>query len=156
MHILFLCTGNSCRSIIAEALFTALAPPQYTAESAGSHPTGVIHPEAIAILQKHHIPTAQFTSKSWNNLKKQPDITITLCASAQEETCPVFLHSGIRVHWGMEDPAKIEHSKQQEAFTTTFTVLQKRIIQLVSLPLQNLSHSPAALTQLLSNIATHN
>src|ERR1039458_3584292 len=91
MNMLFLCTGNSCRSILAEATFNALAPADWRAMSAGSKPTGQVHPRSLALLAREGIPTAGYSSKSWNNLPVTPDIVITVCASAAAEICPAYL-----------------------------------------------------------------
>lgn len=129
MNILFLCTGNSCRSILAEALLNHLAPKGLSAQSAGSHPVGVVNPKALATLIKHGIPTQDLRSKSWDSLTLKPEVVITLCAEAAGETCPVFLGQAVRVHWGMPDPAKVEgdESTIEAAFEETFTALKNRL-----------------------------
>jgi arsenate reductase (thioredoxin) len=91
MNILILCTGNSCRSILAEAVFNHLAPPGWRAMSAGSKPTGFVHPRSLALLQREGISTEGLHSKSWENLPETPDVVITVCASAAGETCPADL-----------------------------------------------------------------
>ncbi|MDD4616025.1 MAG: arsenate reductase ArsC, partial [Alphaproteobacteria bacterium] len=91
MNILFLCTGNSCRSIFGEAVFNHLAPVGWKAISAGSHPTGYVNPRTIALLEKEGISTAGLASKSWDNTPITPDIVITVCADAAGETCPAYL-----------------------------------------------------------------
>lgn len=108
MEVLFLCTGNSCRSILAEATFNALAPAGLHASSAGSQPTGEVHPRSLALLAEKGIASTGYFSKSWHALPTQPDIVITVCASAADEACPVYLSATevIRVHWGVADPAK--------------------------------------------------
>ncbi|HIH5690587.1 TPA: arsenate reductase ArsC, partial [Serratia marcescens] len=88
MNILFLCTGNSCRSILAEATFNALALPAHTAISAGSQPKGEVHPRSLALLRKEGISTEGYYSKSWDDLPLTPDIVITVCGNAAGETCP--------------------------------------------------------------------
>ena len=136
MNILFLCTGNSCRSIIAEALLRTMAPATITAQSAGSKPAGHVHPRALAALQKAGIVTEGLYSKSWDNLPSQPDSIITLCADAAGEACPVYLGKvAARSHWGMPDPAKIQGDEAviEAAFDNTLAVLRKRIYALVSL-----------------------
>ncbi|SHN52199.1 arsenate reductase ArsC [Desulfovibrio litoralis] len=129
MNILFLCTGNSCRSILAEGIFNKLAPKGFSAESAGSNPAGYIHPKALEELKKHGINTDNFKSKSWDFISKKPDILITLCDSANGETCPLFLGDAIRTHWGMPDPASVTGTEAeiQKAFNDTFVLLEKRI-----------------------------
>ncbi len=136
MNILFLCTGNSCRSIMAEALFKFMAPAGMTAQSAGSQPAGFVHTRALSALKKAGIPTDGLHSKSWDTLSVQPDIIITLCADAAGEACPVFLGKvSVRSHWGMPDPAKIQGDETiiEAAFADTLSVLHKRISALVRL-----------------------
>ncbi len=135
MNILFLCTGNSCRSILAEAIFNQLAPAGFLAMSAGSKPTGQVHPKALAELEKHGISPNGLCSKSWNNLPAKPDIVITLCASAAGETCPLYLGDLLRTHWGMPDPAGIKDEAESVlVFAKTFAVLQARIKDFLALP----------------------
>lgn len=140
MHILFLCTGNSCRSIMAEALFKSLAPTGFTAESAGSKPAGYVHPGALAELARHDIPIAGVSSKSWDTITIKPDVVITLCASAAGEACPLYLGDVLRSHWGMDDPAGVSGAEEQEkAFAQAYAVLHARIEAFFRLPLAALS-----------------
>ena len=99
--ILFLCTGNSCRSILAEACFNALAPAGMRAMSAGSRPVGYVHPRSLAVLAREGLPTAGYASKSWDQLPARPDLVITVCGSAAGETCPAYLAPVPRAHWGV-------------------------------------------------------
>lgn len=133
MNILFLCTGNSCRSIIAEALFNSMAPAGMTAQSAGSNPAGYVHPRALAVLKEAGLPTEGLSSKSWNNLLEKPDAAITLCADAAGEACPLYFGKVVRSHWGMPDPAKVQGDEAaiKAAFADTLAVLRKRISALV-------------------------
>jgi len=133
MNILFLCTGNSCRSIIAEALFKFMAPAGVGVQSAGEKPAGFVHPRALAVLRQAGIATEGLSSKSWDNLPEKPDAVITLCADAAGEACPLYFGKVVRSHWGMPDPAKAQGSEAaiQAAFAETFTVLQRRIRALV-------------------------
>ena len=135
MNILFLCTGNSCRSIIAEALFKSMAPVGVTAQSAGSNPAGYVHPRALAVLKEAGLSTEGLSSKSWDNLPKKPDVVITLCADAAGEACPLYFGKVVRSHWGMPDPAKAQGDEAaiNAAFTETLAVLRKRISALVKL-----------------------
>ena len=105
MNILFLCTGNSCRSILAEATFNHLAPAGWRAMSAGSKPTGQVHPRSLALLAREGISTEGYHSKSWENLPVTPDVVITVCSNAAGETCPAYPGRVVRSHWGVEDPA---------------------------------------------------
>ena len=113
LNILFLCTGNSCRSILAEATFNALAPASMRAMSAGSHPAGYVHPRSLALLKRECISAAEAHSKAWNGLPVTPDVVITVCANAAGETCPAYLGNVIRGHWGVDDPAKATGSEAQ-------------------------------------------
>ncbi len=105
MNVLFLCTGNSCRSILGEATFNHLAPAGWHAMSAGSQPTGKVHPRSLALLEREGIAADGYHSKSWDDLPVTPDIVITVCSSAAGETCPAYLGPVLRTHWGVEDPA---------------------------------------------------
>lgn len=136
MNILFLCTGNSCRSILAEATFNALAPEGMKAMSAGSQPTGEVHPRSIALLEREGIPTENYYSKSWDNLPVTPDIVITVCSNAAGETCPAYLGNVLRAHWGVEDPAKATGTSAEidAAFIEAYTILRKRIEAFFALP----------------------
>lgn len=140
MNILFLCTGNSCRSILAEAVFNHLAPDGWRAMSAGSHPTGYVHPRALALLAQKDISTAGCTSKSWGNLPVTPDIVITVCANAAGETCPAYLGKVLRAHWGVDDPAHATGSDADidAAFQTAYRILRTRIEELLASPLVEL------------------
>lgn len=135
MDILFLCTGNSCRSIIAEALLRAQLPEGVTVQSAGSNPTGRVNPGALAALHSAGIPTEGLTSKSWDSLPAKPDVVISLCADAEGEPCPVYFGDVIRSHWGMPDPAKVVGSETviAEAFAETLRTLKRRIDVLCSM-----------------------
>lgn len=129
MNILFLCTGNSCRSILAEATFNALAPANMHAMSAGSDPTGEIHPRSIALLKQKGILTEGYYSKSWNDLPTVPDIVITVCSNAAGETCPAYLGKVIRAHWGVDDPAKATGTEAEiiASFENAYAILRNRI-----------------------------
>ena len=133
MNILFLCTGNSCRSIIAEALFRAMAPAGFTAQSAGSKPAGYVHPRALEALTEAGIATQGLESKSWDNLPQNPGVVITLCAGAAGEACPVYFGNVVRSHWGMPDPAGVQGDEAtiKAAFAETVAVLRGRISALV-------------------------
>ena len=155
MNILFLCTGNSCRSIIAEATFNALAPPSMRAMSAGSQPTGEVHPRSIALLKSKGIATEGYFSKSWDALSITPDIVITVCGNAAGETCPAYLGEVIRAHWGVEDPAKVMGTEAEitASFELAYQVLRKRIEAFLALPIAELQHDNARLKAALDNIA---
>ncbi|ADI28871.1 arsenate reductase ArsC [Methylotenera versatilis] len=142
MNILFLCTGNSCRSILAEATFNALAPNGMKAMSAGSKPTGEVHPRSIALLQREGLSTEGYHSKSWDNLPVIPDIVITVCGNAAGETCPAYLGKVVRAHWGVDDPAKATGTDAEidAAFERAYLILRKRIEAFLELDLSELDN----------------
>ncbi len=129
MKVLFLCTGNSCRSILAEATFNHLAPEGWAAMSAGSKPKGQIHPRSIALLKKEGINTEGYHSKSWDNLPEVPDIVVTVCGNAAGETCPAYIGDVVRTHWGVEDPDGVTgtEAEVEASFVHAYTVLRRRI-----------------------------
>jgi arsenate reductase len=136
-NVLFLCTGNSCRSILAEATFNHLAPPGWRAMSAGSRPAGYVHPRSLALLAREGIPTNGLFSKSWESLPVTPDIVVTVCASAAGETCPAYLGDALRTHWGVEDPARATGTDAEidAAFERAYRILRARIEAFFALPL---------------------
>ncbi|MBX9657737.1 MAG: arsenate reductase ArsC [Nitrospiraceae bacterium] len=138
--ILFLCTGNSCRSVLAEATFNALAGPEWRAMSAGSHPTGTVHPRSLALLQREGIAIEGLHSKSWDDLPAIPDIVITVCGNAAGETCPAYLGPVLRAHWGVEDPAKATGSDAEidAKFEQAYRILRARIEAFLKLPLDRI------------------
>lgn len=154
MNVLFLCTGNSARSILAEATFNHLAPPGWRAMSAGSHPTGRVHPRARKVLERQGIPSSGSTSKSWEGLSAVPDIVITVCASAAGETCPAYLGPATRTHWGVEDPAAARGTDTEidAAFESAYAVLRARIEAFLSLPLEALARDRSRLKAELDRI----
>ncbi len=156
MNILFLCTGNSCRSILGEATFNHLAPAGWHAMSAGSKPTGVVHPRSLALLAREGIATTGYYSKSWDNLPATPDIVITVCASAAGETCPAYLGPVLRTHWGVEDPAHATGTDTEidAAFMKAYRILRARIEAFLALPLNELQHDRLRLKAELDRIGT--
>ena len=155
MNILFLCTGNSCRSILAEATFNALAPLGMHAMSAGSQPTGEVHPRSIALLKSKGIATDGYFSKSWDALPVTPDIVITVCGNAAGETCPAYLGNVIRAHWGVDDPAKVTGTEDEinASFELAYQILRKRIEAFLALPINELQYDNLRLKAALDNIA---
>ncbi|WP_296948613.1 arsenate reductase ArsC [uncultured Massilia sp.] len=141
MNVLFLCTGNSCRSIICEAVFNHLAPAHWHADSAGSQPTGRLNERALALLARKGIPTVGYYSKSWDALPAAPDIVVTVCASAAGETCPAYLGPVLRAHWGVEDPSHVQGSEAhiEAAFEQAYAILRARIEAFFALPLAELA-----------------
>lgn len=145
MNILFLCTGNSCRSILAEATFNALAPASMRAISAGSKPTGEVHPRSITLLKSKGIATDGYYSKSWDNLPVTPDIVITVCGNAAGETCPAYLGKVLRAHWGVDDPAKATGTDEEinASFEQAYQILRKRIEAFLALDAATLENLEA-------------
>lgn len=156
MNILFLCTGNSCRSILAEATFNHLAPAGWRAMSAGSQPTGQVHPRALALLAREGIATSGYHSKSWEHLPATPDLVITVCGSAAGETCPAYLGPVLRCHWGVDDPAHVTGSDAQidAAFETAYRILRARIEAFLALPLDALWQDKVRFAAELERIGT--
>jgi arsenate reductase (thioredoxin) len=154
MNVLFLCTGNSCRSILAEATFNHLAPPGWKAMSAGSQPTGQVNPRSLALLAREGISTAGYHSKSWDNLPLTPDIVVTVCASAAGETCPAYLGPVLRTHWGVDDPAHASGTDAEidAAFTRAYRILRARIEAFLALPLDELQRDRGRLKAELDRI----
>jgi arsenate reductase len=154
MNVLFLCTGNSCRSILGEATFNHLAPAGWHAMSAGSQPAGYIHPRSLALLAREGIATDGCASKSWDKLPATPDIVVTVCASAAGETCPAYLGPVLRTHWGVEDPAHATGTDEEidAAFMQAYRILRARIEALLALPLESLQHDRARLKAELDRI----
>ncbi len=152
--VLFLCTGNSCRSILAEATFNQLAPQGWRAVSAGSNPTGQVHPRSLGLLEREGIAIEGLHSKSWDSLGLEPDLVITVCASAAGEACPTYLGKAVRAHWGVEDPARATgtDAEVEAAFQQAYQVLRRRIEAFLALPLANLKVSPEALKNELDRI----
>ncbi len=138
MNILCLCTGNSCRSIMAEALLRHRAVQENLTEicvmSAGSQPTGRVHPRALSTLMAAGIDTKGLASTSWDDLPAKPDVVITLCASAAAKACPAYIGSVKRLDWGMPDPDKAEGDETavQAAFDDTLEALRRRVTDFLS------------------------
>jgi arsenate reductase len=143
-NVLFLCTGNSARSIMAEAIMNFKGRPQFTAYSAGSHPSGTVRPEALGQLQLAHIPTTGLRSKSWEDFSKPDapklDFVFTVCDDAAKEVCPVWPGQPTTAHWGVPDPAAVEGTPDQieKAFRDAFFILDRRISLFLSLPLASI------------------
>ena len=142
MRILVLCTGNSCRSILAEVLFNELGQGRVTAYSAGSNPAGAVNPGAIARLQQEGHSTAGLGSKSWDQFTGPDapaiDVVVTVCDNAAGETCPVWNAKPVTVHWGIPDPADASAEQSEVAFDLAYRQLRSRIEQVFELPLESL------------------
>ena len=143
-NVLFLCTGNRARSILAEGILNHKGKPRCTAYSAGSHPHGVVHPFAIRQLQTAGISTEEFRSKSWDEFAApaapRMDFVFTLCDSAAKETCPVWPGQPMTAHWGIPDPGNAGEDREtlERAFRDAFVTLDRRIGLFLSLPLASL------------------
>lgn len=155
-NVLFLCTGNSCRSILSEATFNHLAPVGFKAISAGSQPAGQLHPRAVALLQSKGIATEGYYSKSWDDLPVTPDIVVTVCASAAGEACPAYLGPVLRTHWGVDDPGHVVGSEEDilAAFEQTYRIIRARIDAFLALPLAELVNDKPGLKAELDKIGT--
>ena len=143
-NVLFLCTGNSARSILAEAYLNAAGRGRFTAYSAGSHPGGKVNPLALELLEKNRIDTAGLRSKSWDEFARPGapllDFVFTVCDNAAGEVCPIWPGQPISAHWGVKDPAAVEgsHDERRKAFLRAFTELSARINLLLALPVEKL------------------
>ena len=144
MNILFLCTGNSCRSVLSEGTFNHLAPEGLKAISAGSQPTGWLHPRAVALLERKGMSTEGYYSKSWDELPVSPDVVVTVCSSAAGETCPAYLGPVLRAHWGLEDPSHVVGTDEEieAAFERTYDIILARTQAFLALPLDELKADP--------------
>ena len=158
MNVLFLCTGNSARSILAEAILNARGGERVRAYSAGSHPKGEVHPLALAVLGTCAIPVAGLRSKNWEEFAAEGaphmDVVITVCDRAAAESCPYWPGAPVKAHWGLPDPAEAggDERERLRAFAATFSELERRIDALLGLPLDFLS--PEELEQQLRLLAT--
>lgn len=143
-NVLFLCTGNSARSIMAEAIMNHKGRPNFTAYSAGSHPSGKVRPEALRQLAAARIPMADPRSKSWDEFAAPDapklDFVITVCDHAAKEICPVWPGQPMTAHWGVPDPAEAAGTQEQieKAFRDAFLMLDRRISLFLCLPLSSL------------------
>jgi protein-tyrosine-phosphatase len=143
-NVLFLCTGNSARSIMAEAYLNSIGKGRFKAWSAGSHPAGKVNPFAIELIQKNRLPTGELRSKNWDEFAvpgaPQMDFVFTVCDSAAAEVCPMWPGQPMTAHWGVPDPAAVEGSDEEKrrAFFEAFHTLSTRISFLVNLPLDRL------------------
>jgi len=141
-NVLFLCTGNSARSILAEAILNKDGAGRFNAFSAGSFPKGAVHPEALRLLDVLGYPTADFRSKSWDEFTGPGapplDFVFTVCDNAAGETCPFWPGQPMTAHWGIEDPAAVEGERQPQAFRDAYHALQRRIGLFLSLPFESI------------------
>jgi arsenate reductase len=155
-NVLFLCTGNSARSILAECILNREGQGRFRAFSAGSNPTGKVHPLARALLERRGFETDELRSKNWDEFaapdSPEIDLVFTVCDNAAGETCPVWPGRPVTAHWGLPDPAANQGSPTEQAlaFAQTFQRLSQRIDALVSLPIESLDDS--ALRERLAEI----
>ena len=146
-NILFLCTGNSARSILAETVANRLGEGRFKAYSAGSFPTGRVNPFAITLLDSIGVPTAGLRSKSWDEFAGPDgptlDFVITVCDNAAGEVCPIWLGHPVQSHWGLPDPAAVEGSDDEKlhAFLATYATLSERLEAFTALPLEQMAPS---------------
>ncbi|MGB2623786.1 MAG: arsenate reductase ArsC [Candidatus Acidiferrum sp.] len=143
-NVLFLCTGNSARSIMAEAILNQKGRPTFTAYSAGSHPTGMVRPEALKQLELARLPIKGLRSKNWDEFAKpgvpKMNFVFTVCDNAAKEVCPVWPGQPMTAHWGVADPAEVQGTAEQieRAFREAYLTLDRRIGLFLCLPLQSL------------------
>jgi len=156
-NVLFLCTGNSARSIMAEAYLNSAGKSRFAAFSAGSHPQGTVNRFALELLARHRLPTQGLRSKSWDEFARpgapEMDFVLTVCDQAAGEACPLWPGRPVTAHWGVDDPAKVEGSDAQKraAFARTFAALSQRIDLLLAAQVESLEPTAAART--LADIA---
>lgn len=143
-NVLFLCTGNSARSIMAEAILNSKGKPNFRAYSGGSLPTGFVQPEAIKLIQQAHLTVNGIRSKSWDEFARlgapKLDFVFTVCDRAAKEVCPVWPGQPMTAHWGVPDPVAVNGSREavEKAFRDAFMILDRRIGLFLSLPLSSL------------------
>jgi len=143
-NVLFLCTGNSARSIMAEAILNGKGKPFFAAYSAGSHPSGAVRPEALKIIESARLPTEGLRSKSWEEFAKpgapEMNFVFTVCDNAAQEMCPIWPGQPMTAHWGVSDPALAKGTGEQieSAFRDAYLLLERRISLFLSLPLRSL------------------
>lgn len=156
-NVLFLCTGNSARSILVEAIVTRLGSGRFRAFSAGSQPKGSVHPLALELLQSKNFPTAGLRSKSWNEFAAadapEMQLIVTVCDQAAGEVCPIWPGHPVVAHWGLPDPAAVVGSleERRRAFEDAFVTLERQIHMLISMPVEQLD--PATLKRRTQEIA---
>ena len=147
-NVLFLCTGNSARSILAEAILNKAGAGRFRAYSAGSFPKGQVHPAAVSLLRELGYSTDDLRSKSWDEFAAaeapQLDFIFTVCDNAAGEVCPVWPGTPITAHWGIEDPAAVEGEGQQRAFWAAYQALKRRIELFLALPLESVDQMTLA------------
>ena len=153
MKILYICTHNGCRSILSEAITNHVAGDRIIAKSAGSQPSGVVHPLSIHYLKEANISVDGLQSQSWDEFEDfKPDVVVTVCDSAAGEACPVWFGNSVKVHWGLADPSKIEGSEEEKAegFRACIAEITERVNKLIPIAEKNLT--PAELKSELAKL----
>lgn len=143
-NILFLCTGNSCRSIMAEGLMKHYGKDKFNSFSAGSNPTGQVHPMSLKTLEKNGIEIDGLYSKSWDDIScTNIDIIITVCDDAAGESCPIFLNKAIKVHLGVFDPAKFSGNSEEieQEFQKIYEIIERRVKAILEIDIENISNT---------------
>lgn len=144
IKLLFICTHNRCRSILAEAIANHLSEGRIDARSAGSQPVGEVHPLTLKYLEEQYIPTAGLQSQSWDEFENwNPDVAITVCDSAAGEPCPLWLGHASRVHWGLSDPSRVEGTTAdvRQAFAGVISTLRIRLQEFLNCPLETMNNA---------------
>ncbi|MBV1925957.1 MAG: arsenate reductase ArsC [Rhodobacteraceae bacterium] len=156
MNILVLCTGNSARSILLENILNHYGAGRITAYSAGSNPSGAVHPQSLTLLNQLGYDTSTARSKSWDEFEQPEapdmDIVITVCGSAAAETCPIWPGAPVRTHWGVVDPAAAAKPDWETAFQTAYDILLRRALAFLAQPVETMTK--AELTAHLNRIGT--
>ncbi|ALT00494.1 arsenate reductase ArsC [Lacimicrobium alkaliphilum] len=142
MKILYICTHNRCRSILSEAITNHMGNGRILARSAGSQPSGEVHPLSIFYLEEQGIATDDLQSQSWDEFEDfAPDLVITVCDSAAGESCPLWFGKSLKIHWGLADPSKLQGSEEDkaDAFRNTIKEIEQRVQQMLKLDLEHIS-----------------
>ena len=148
MNVLVLCTGNSARSILLECILNKLGGDRVNAYSAGSRPVGQVHPAALRLLATLEYTNSHLRSKSWDEFTipdaPEMDIVVTVCGSAEEEICPIWPGTPVRIHWGIDDPAAAPEEDQEAAFEIAYSILESRGRALLNLPFETMDQNQLA------------
>ncbi|UTW59411.1 arsenate reductase ArsC [Kordiimonas sp. SCSIO 12603] len=156
MKILYICTHNRCRSVLSEALTNHMGGGKIEARSAGSQPVGEVHPLTKHYLAEHGVPTHGLLSKSWDDMEDfTPDVVVTVCDSAAGESCPVWMGKTLKLHWGLEDPSKIEgtDAEKAEAFRATIREIERRVERMLAFDFSSMDQ--AALKAAMAEMGAH-
>jgi protein-tyrosine-phosphatase len=153
MKVLYICTHNRCRSILSEAITNYLSGDTLQARSAGSQPSGEVHPLSLKYLAEQNISIEGLTSQSWDEFENfSPDLVVTVCDSAAGESCPIWFGKSLKMHWGLEDPSKLASTDEEkaQAFRNTIDIIKQRVEQLANLA--HLATDKTALQQALKEL----